>query len=429
MRTRAPATIVSILLAFTAAVAALAPASAQTETAPQTLERAAHLTIPGEQWKLRWHDEFNGSSLDQSKWKIGLPWRGTDGEGRHHNDLYASYIMDHNVVVADGTLKLLTRREDVTAKNGRTFHFTQGLITTAQSFRHRYGYWEARVKIPVEAGPGLWPAFWTLAEGWPPEMDICEVWTSTNRNHQGLCYRPARGAGAGRRVKEQWDDIDRRDVPLPTGWTTFGMEWGAGYQVYNVAGRVTKRVYGDHVTQDKHYVILNSGVDAQDPPTNATVFPNAFLVDYVRVYERPDVSVVHNGGFEDEDGQRPWSESGQVVRVAYGAHDGDYALRIDGGPATSEQKIYGLEPRATYVLSAWAKLLRASGDADDGEARLGVKEHGGEEVFRAAKSGDYQQVEVAFATGAKSTTATIYCYVPGKTGAALFDDVALRRAE
>jgi len=247
---------------------------------PATLRDAPFLTTRGDRWKLLWHDEFTGDALDAGKWKIGLPWRGTDGDGRHHNNQYASYIADHNVVVEGGVLKLLTRREDVTARNLRKFHYTEGLITTAHSFRHRYGYWEARVKIPVDAGPGLWPAFWTLSEGWPPEMDICEVWTSSSKSHQGLCYRPRVGG------KERWDDHTTH-TPLPRGWTTYGMEWGPGYQVYNINGEVTKRVYGDHVTDDEHYILLNSGVESAQPPTSETIFPNAFEVDYVRVYERP----------------------------------------------------------------------------------------------------------------------------------------------
>src|SRR5688572_10120635 len=254
--------------------------AAPPEQVPTTLRDARFLTTRGDRWKLLWHDEFTGDALDTAKWKIGLPWRGTDGDGRHHNNQYASYIVDHNVVVEGGVLKLLTRREDVTARNLRKFHYTEGLITTAHSFRHRYGYWEARVKIPVDAGPGLWPAFWTLSEGWPPEMDICEVWTSSSKSHQGLCYRPRVGG------KERWDDHTTH-TPLPRGWTTYGMEWGPGYQVYNINGEVTKRVYGDHVTDDEHYILLNSGVESAQPPTSETIFPNAFEVDYVRVYERP----------------------------------------------------------------------------------------------------------------------------------------------
>jgi beta-glucanase (GH16 family) len=392
----------------------IAASTLKAADAPATLEGSSFLNSPGKDWKLLWHDEFTGDALDKSKWEIGLPWGGTDGTGRHHNDQYASYVLDHDIAVEDGQLKLLTRREDVVDKKGRTFHFSEGLITTAKSFRQQYGYFEARIKLPTEAGPGLWPAFWTLTQGWPPEMDICEIWTGGPRSHQGYCYRPSGGG------KEKWDDYNAR-APLPTEWTIYGMEWGPGYQIYNINGQITWRVYGDHVTDTKHYILLNSGVESGHPPTAATIFPNAFCVDYVRVYERPDVPVLHNGDFEADD-PRPWGKSGTVAVVAYGAHAGKHALRLDGGPSTSEQKLFGLKPRTSYVLRGWVKMLTA-----EGEARLGVKDNGGEEKFVVAtQKKDFQQMDVEFTTGEDATTAVVYCFVPGKEGAALFDDVVLR---
>jgi hypothetical protein len=77
-------------------------------------------------------------------------------------------------------------------------------------------------------------------------------------------------------------------APLPREWTTYGMEWGPGYQIYNINGKVTWRIKGDFITSDKHYILLNSGVESAHPPTEKTVFPNAFEVDYVRVYARPN---------------------------------------------------------------------------------------------------------------------------------------------
>src|SRR4051812_5829310 len=267
------------VLAFSCA--AFAQPTTAPSTAPSTLADESFLTIPGDQWKLSFDDEFDGDALDTTKWSIGLPWHGDDGEGRHHNDQYLSYIMDHNVVVEGGMLKLLTRREDVTAKNGRVFHFTEGLVTTHNSFWQRYGYSEARLKLPVDCGPGLWPAFWTLSDHWPPEMDICEIFTSDLRSHQGFCFR-----ASGSR-HEQWDN-QMMIGNLPRDWTTYGMEWGPGYQIYNINRKITWRITGDHITADKHYILLNSGVEARHPPTDRTIFPNAFEVDYLRVYSHPD---------------------------------------------------------------------------------------------------------------------------------------------
>jgi beta-glucanase (GH16 family) len=405
--------IPSIIAALAAGVVAQPP---QAPEAPPTLADARFLSSPGDGWKLLWHDEFDGVALDNSKWSIGLPWPGTDGTGRHHDDRYASYTLDHNVVVDHGTLKLLTRREDVIAKNGRVFRFTQGQVTTAKNFRHAYGYWEARVKLPTTAGPGLWPAFWTLAEGWPPEMDICEVWTSNNRSHQGTSFR------RGRHASPEWDEYNAF-APLPTDWTTYGMEWGPGYQLYNINRRITWRVYGDVVTAEPNYILLNSGVESEHAPTPATTFPNALEVDYVRVYERPDAPVIHNASFEFDD-LRPWAVTGRAAIVGYDPKGGAHALRLDGRTSSIDQKLYGLHANTTYTLTADIKSL-----TPNTEVRLGVKPFDGSaatEIVMLPSGNGYHRASVHFTTGPTSTTAGIFCGVNSDDGAALFDEFTLR---
>ncbi len=386
-------------------------ASAQSGAPPPTLAGKAFLTSPGAGWKLVWHDEFDGDGLDEAKWSIGLSWVGDDGTNRHHNNQYASCIADDDVVVSGGTLKLLTHRREVPNPRGGTYHFTEGLIQTDGKYRGGYGYYEMRARVPVEAGPGLWPAFWMLPSGWPPEMDIAEFWTSSNRFHQGLAYSKA-GGGVG------WDD---RNVgsPIPAGWHTYGMEWGPGYQVYTVDGRAFHTAYGDHVPTEPMYILLNSGVESGSPPNASTVFPNAFEVDYVRVYSRPDAPVLLNGGFEG-DSTWPWKGAAGVIGVAHSAHSGRQALRLDGRPKATEQKVYGLRPNTRYVASAWARSF-----AGGSPARLSVRDFGGEEAAASTAASRYVRLTVPFRTGPSTTTAVVVLAMPSGDGAVLFDDVRI----
>lgn len=392
-------------------------------TAPATLAGREFLSIPGERWKLLWHDEFHGRQIDKSKWEIGLPWSGTDGAGRHHNENYGSLIMDDDVSVHDGALHLTTQRRDVTDAKGRVFHFTQGLIATSKSFRVTHGYFEIRAKLPTEAGPGTWPAFWTLADGWPPEFDIIEYWGSENRVHQGPVTRNPEGG-------ERWDSYHRSHVSL-TGWHTYGLEWGPGYQLYNIDGRITNAVFGKHLfdTDKAHYILLNSGVDAKCPPRSGTTFPNDFVVDYVRVYARPDVPALLNGDFESET-LAPWSRWNESAIVDYEARSGNRCLRVDAGgvqsgnaASSAQQPVYGLKPNTRYRFSGYAKTTGGA------TARFGVKEYGGEETLTAegvTQTNDYGPLSLTFTTGAESTSATVFCIAEGE-GSAFFDDVQLER--
>jgi beta-glucanase (GH16 family) len=382
------------------------------DNAPPTLEGKAFLTIPGDQWKLRWHDEFSGDHLDPSKWTSGLPWRGDDGGHRHHNSQYASLIADNDVVVRDGMVELLTRKTDAVDLRGRTFHYTQAFIQTDGKFAYKYGYCEIRAKVPQEAGAGLWPAFWMLSRGWPPEDDIAEFWTGRPlpHFHQGFAYR------LPNHRKVQW--ISRHLDEVPLGFHTYGMEWGPGYQLMNFDGKITVRVYGPQAPNVRMYLILNSGVTSDPAPPATTIFPNAFVVDYVRVYERPAIVPLHNGGFEN-DSLAPWTAWNKARIVADHAHTGRNALGLTGSPSSAEQQIFGLTPNTAYQLTGWAD---AQGD---GEARLGVKNFGGQEIWASPTGGGYQQLKVKFTTGPQNSTATIYCFKPTGVRSAYFDDIAI----
>jgi beta-glucanase (GH16 family) len=383
------------------------------EPVAATLAGKSFLTIPGDQWTLLWHDEFDKTQLDPTKWTSGLSWRGDDGSNRHHNNLYASLIADDDVSFQDGMLALLTQKTDVVDARGRTFHYTQAFIQTAGKFEFKFGYCEIRAKVPQESGPGLWPAFWMLSGGWPPEDDVAEFWTGrpVQHFHQGYAYRLP---FSGRVV---WNSRHLDQVPL--GFHTYGMEWGPGYQLMNMDGRIRVRVYGAQAPNVPMYLILNSGVTSDPLPTAKTVFPNAFLVNYIRVYKRPAVPTLLNGGFEDPV-LAPWNAWNRAAVTKDKSHGGLEALAAPASPGGAQQRVFGLKPATTYELSGWVD------PRGDGESRLGVKDYGNPEVWASASGAGYQQVHVRFTTGAHNTAAMIYCFRPtGRVGVAYFDDVAI----
>jgi beta-glucanase (GH16 family) len=382
------------------------------DVAPATLEGKTYLTIPGEQWKLLWNDEFSGDRLDTSKWTNRLSWAGDDGGHRHHNVMYASLISDDDVVLHDGMISLLTKKEDAVDLRKRTFHYTQAFIQTEGKFSYTYGYCEIRAKVPIEAGRGLWPAFWMLSRGWPPEDDIAEFWTGRPKPHfhQGFAYRlPASG-------RVQWNSRHIDDVPK--GFHTYGMEWGPGYQLMNFDGNITVRIYGAQAPNIPMYLILNSGVTSDPLPLPTTVFPNAFVVDYVRVYARPNVIPLHDPGFENIF-LNPWKPWKDAKRVTQNAYSGNAALCLTGSPSSAEQRIFGLAPNTTYSVSGWADA------AGDGEVRLGVKYYKGPEVWTAYSGKGYRQIKVNFTAGPHDTMASIYCFKSTGAGSAYFDDIAI----
>jgi hypothetical protein len=111
-------------------------------------------------WKLDFADEFNGNRLDEKRWNYRLGARMWSEQRKE------------NVSVAGGMLRLALRKE----KAG-PLDYTAGGIISKQAFR--YGYYEARVKMP--RGRGWHTSFWMMQNGPKQgldqryiEIDVCE---------------------------------------------------------------------------------------------------------------------------------------------------------------------------------------------------------------------------------------------------------------
>ncbi len=138
--------------------------------------------------QLVWSDEFNGNSIDLTKWAFqngdGCP--SLCGWGNGELQTYTNNAK--NTSVANGILTMTAVKETVGGSS-----FTGSKLRTLGLHAWKYGRFEARMKMPL--GRGLWPAFWMLSTNnqWPTtgEIDIMEYRgdkpTQTNATlHYGL---------------------------------------------------------------------------------------------------------------------------------------------------------------------------------------------------------------------------------------------------
>jgi beta-glucanase (GH16 family) len=217
-------------------------------------------------WRLVWHDEFEGTALDTSKWTRMGDWKRRDG-----------YWMKRDAFLdGNGFLVLRTRRE-----NGRV---TSGAITTRGKFERAFGYFVVRCRMPSQ--PGHWPAFWlTCPAASAPggdgragtEIDVVEMpW----RSDRAVCALHWSGYGKGAR-----SSVQEMSIPAPAdGFHTFGVLWTAGAYVFDVDGRVVWRTDAGGVSRAAESVNLTDEVGAWGGDIAKAALPDSFLVDYVRVY-------------------------------------------------------------------------------------------------------------------------------------------------
>lgn len=117
-----------------------------------TLTLAACASLPRSDWKLVWHDEFDGPALDVTRWVREI---GGDGWGNAELEFYTA--RPENARLEDGHLVIEARREPFGNRQ-----YTSARLKTEGLGAWTYGRIEARIRIP--RGQGLWPAFWLLGD-------------------------------------------------------------------------------------------------------------------------------------------------------------------------------------------------------------------------------------------------------------------------
>lgn len=247
-----------VVIAVGASVRALAPA---------TYRPPVPVGPPGS-WRLIFDDEFNGSSLDTSRWSTG--WFGS-GITWPVNPSEPQCFDPRRVSVGGGSLNVSVAITSETCE-GKRRPYSAGIVTTDGKFSYAYGYAETRERVAVSAAGVVldWPDFWTAGQNWPTdgEDDIAEGLGGQ------LCWHFHSPEGA-------FGDCDRD--PVTPGWHTFGADWEPGSVTYYYDGRAVGTVTRG-ITSAPMYLIVGIGADPQygGPTRNATLH-----VDYVRVWQHP----------------------------------------------------------------------------------------------------------------------------------------------
>lgn len=244
-------------------------------------------------WRLVWQDEFNGSSLDLSKWSyqegtgkdVGLTdWGNNEAESYSKNNVY----------LQNGELVIEARKE---AKDGK--NYTSGRINTKGKFAKTYGRIEAAITLPK--GQGLWPAFWMLSNQekygkWASsgEIDIMEARGRVPNCIDGTIHYggswPNNTYTTAKYTLPQGQTIEGKHV-YAVEWEPNEIRWYVDGQLYNKTSKWSSEggVYPAPFNQD-FYILLNLAIggnyDNNVLPDNSVAMPSKMKVDYVRVYSK-----------------------------------------------------------------------------------------------------------------------------------------------
>ncbi len=251
-------------------------------------------------YTLAFNDEFNGTTLNRAKWMTRFIYAG--GTQDRLNDEKQRYRDNDNHVVANGVLSLVARKVSSTDPDG--INYESGMIRS--DWTSRYGYYEARVKMP--GGIGVWPAFWlnsdVSAEGrlaWPPEIDIFEfvnngVEDKLNMLHSNVVAQSGTTSTlmyADAAFNTGWADYVA-PFNFNEGWHTVGAQWDPttvtvyvdGLKIYT---RTYQWNYADGTLAGPAHILLNLAIGgswAGRHGIDDTAFPQALQIDWVRAYTK-----------------------------------------------------------------------------------------------------------------------------------------------
>lgn len=225
-------------------------------------------------------DDFSGTALDRSKWSFR-------DLGQRNNCVNT----ESAVRVAEGHLTITTYSDNV--PSAQTIQNFCSMISTANSFSLKYGYWETSVRF--HRAPGVQAAFWIqsatigkfigkpdisgveidvfehLAEVGPKEYDHAIHWDGYEAHHLQV---------ASKRTLSNLDDGN---------FHVFAVAWQpTGYTFY-VDHQVTYELSAQEapVSNVPEYVILSTEVPRAFPAAgygDLAHSSSTFDVDYVRVY-------------------------------------------------------------------------------------------------------------------------------------------------
>ena len=224
-------------------------------------------------WKLAFSDEFDGGSLDTSRWADRSSAEPDSGRGNPGNQ-QLEWNQAANCQVGDGELTMTAKREPVTSPDtGQRYDWTSCLITTRKSYAFQYGYLEERSILP--AARGFWPAFWTWQVRGTDQQVETDVYEFYSDNHTRLYSTQYSGAQG----RCDW----RPSFDPSAGWHTYGVAIEPGGTTWYADGKQV--CHTGATSTGPTNIISNLAVYSKIPP-DAPTTSAVKRVDYIRAWSR-----------------------------------------------------------------------------------------------------------------------------------------------
>lgn len=230
--------------------------------------------------QLIWEENFDGTVLNESVWNFELGDGCPDncGWGNNENQIYTKT----NHTLNDGLLTITAKFVDSIYSSTR--------ITTKNKFEFQYGKIEVKAKLPV--GKGLWPAFWMLGSnineiGWPKcgEIDILEY---VGKEPEMIFTSLHTQDSHGNTINSKKNNIKN----IEDGFHTYSANWTKDKIEFFVDNQLVYTFAPEHKTEaiwpfnQPFYILVNLAIGGNfgGPEIDNSIFPQDYVLDYIKVY-------------------------------------------------------------------------------------------------------------------------------------------------
>lgn len=260
-------------------------------------------------WKMIWNDEFNGTSLDLTKWNN----EGATGAGGYGNKELQDYQMEYSKM-ENGNFVIMPQVQWNISTNSYVPNSAKSTkIWTKGQYSFKYGKVEFRAKLPK--AQGTWAAAWMLGDsgGWPMcgEIDILETTPELAKTKIPQSIHNNRFNGMPTSPGNKYETATITDAT--TAYHTYGIEWFTDHITFTIDGKETwtynpnnYKASGTGGTADieiwpfnqPFYLILNCAIGGTLGGTvgpnywteiardgNIITYQDYYYIDWVRVYE------------------------------------------------------------------------------------------------------------------------------------------------
>lgn len=272
----------------------------------EVLGHEPSLLPDGFEFELAWADEFDGDTLDTSKWDF-----------RRHlfHKSHDAWIGEEGLEFRDGNLIFKQVQKDgkyysCQLQTGENWYDRPGdnpdwdvAEFKEPKFLHKFGYYECRCKL--QRGNNWWSAFWLQSPniGTHPDEKRAGVEVDILESFFGNTYLPhnLHFGGYGKNYKFDTTKENKKgcvaedSIPVDDGFHRFGVLWEEDGYTFFVDGEQSGEKLTSGVSHTEQFILIGTecvgyrsyipGVYKKTGCDN--VYPNdEFVVDYIRVFDK-----------------------------------------------------------------------------------------------------------------------------------------------